>query len=120
MLLPLTPLQSKSARQSSAALQIFTQVTAAPEIASQTEPSGHSSVEPVVVQGAVQYPPATLVSHDRSSSQSSIAVHVPATFGGCASYRGCQSVDCARLGHVPRSTTQTPFRPRAPASTIGS
>jgi hypothetical protein len=54
MLLPLTPLQSRSERQSSAALQIFTQETAAPEIESHTEPSGHSSVEPDVVHVFVQ------------------------------------------------------------------
>jgi len=51
---PLTPLQSWSLRQSSEALQIFTQVTAAPEMASQTESSGHSSVEPDVVHAVVQ------------------------------------------------------------------
>lgn len=54
MLVPLTPLQSRSDRQSSAALQIFTHVIAVPESASQTEPSGHWSVEPDVVHVAVQ------------------------------------------------------------------
>src|SRR5512134_3087797 len=43
MLLPLTPLQSRSERQSSKVLQIFTQLIAVPEIVSHTESSGHSS-----------------------------------------------------------------------------
>lgn len=54
MLLPLTPLQSWSERQSSADLQIFTQVIAVPAIASQTDSSGHSLVEPDMVHELVQ------------------------------------------------------------------
>ncbi len=81
MLLPLTPLQSRSERQSSATLQIFTHVIAVPEIASQIEPSGHSSVVPVLVQAFVQYPPGMVESHVSPSSQSSTAAHVPPTFG---------------------------------------
>jgi hypothetical protein len=54
MLLPLTPLQSRSLRQSAAVWQTFTHVTAVPEIASQIEPSGHSLVDPVIVQDFVQ------------------------------------------------------------------
>lgn len=54
MLLPLTPLQSRSARQSALDEQTFTQVMAAPEIASQMEFSGHSFVEPEALQEAVQ------------------------------------------------------------------
>ena len=53
-LLPLTPLQSRSERQSSEDLQILTHVTAAPEIESHTESSGHSLVDPDVVHEAVQ------------------------------------------------------------------
>lgn len=82
MLLPLTPLQSRSERQSSLLLQIFTHVVALPEIASHTEASGHSSGDPDIVQEDVQYPPATEVLHVRSSSHPSVAVQVPATFGG--------------------------------------
>ncbi len=81
MLLPLTPLQSRSERQSSLLLQILTHVMAAPEIASHTESSGHSSVDPDMVQEDVQYPPATEVLHVRSSSHPSVAVQVPAMFG---------------------------------------
>lgn len=54
MLLPLTPLQSRSDRQSSEVLQIFTHVTPAPETESHTESSGHSLVDPDVVHAAVQ------------------------------------------------------------------
>ena len=51
---PLTPLQSRSERQSALVSQIFTQLTAVPERASQTDSNGHSVVDPDVVQAAVQ------------------------------------------------------------------
>ena len=54
MLLPVTPLQSRSERQSSLVLQTFTHWSATPETASQTESSGHSDVEPAVVHDVVQ------------------------------------------------------------------
>ena len=54
MFVPLTPLQSRSERQSAEVLQIFTHDTAVPEIASHTESSGHSVVEPDVVHAFVQ------------------------------------------------------------------
>ena len=82
MLEPLTPLQSRSERQSVDVLQIFTHVTPVPETESQTDSSGHWSVDPDVVQAAVQYPPGTAVLHCRSSSHPLDAVHVPPTFGG--------------------------------------
>ena len=82
MLLPLTPLQSRSERQSSAVLQIFTHATAVPDRASHTESSGHSLVDPDVVQVFVQYPPGTEVLQLSPSSQPSMVVQVPATFGG--------------------------------------
>jgi hypothetical protein len=41
MLLLLTPLQSRSLRQSADVLQILTQVTPVPETESQIAPSGH-------------------------------------------------------------------------------
>lgn len=66
MLLPLTPLQSWSDRQSAPVLQILTHVIAAPAIASHTESSGHSVVDPEVVHDLVQYPPGTLVLHINS------------------------------------------------------
>ncbi|HWU91275.1 MAG TPA: hypothetical protein VN253_28605 [Kofleriaceae bacterium] len=78
----LTPLQSKSLRQSDEPLQILTQLVTAPVMASQTESSGHSDVEPGVVHDVVQYPPGMLVLQVRSSSHPPLAVHVPPTFGG--------------------------------------
>ena len=54
MLVPLTPLQSWSGRQSEPALQILTQFIAAPATASQTDSSGHWAVEPDVVHAFVQ------------------------------------------------------------------
>ena len=54
MLLPETPLQSRSERQSSLVLQTFTHESAAPATASHTDSSGHSDVEPAVVHDVVQ------------------------------------------------------------------
>lgn len=54
MLLPLTPLQSRSERQSVLVLQIFTHVRAVPVMASQIDSSGQPSVAPDVVHAFVQ------------------------------------------------------------------
>ena len=51
---PLTPLQSWSARQSSDFVQILSHVIAVPATLSHTDSSGHSLVDPDIVQGLVQ------------------------------------------------------------------
>jgi hypothetical protein len=51
---PLTPLHERSLRQSDCCLQILTQERELPDSVSQIAPSGHSIVEPVVVQLFVQ------------------------------------------------------------------